>query len=99
MIWKKNSYKEGLKHNEIISNVFKNSYKNIEFDMVGSFRRKNKDMGDIDILIKDDDTINLNNIIEDLKNHTILLKHLQMEKNLWEFAKLIIFLQEELIFY
>ena len=40
MIWKKEFYKEGLKHNEIISNVFKNSYKNIEFDMVGSFRRK-----------------------------------------------------------
>lgn len=69
-------YKEGLKHNEIISNVFKNSYKNIEFDMVGSFRRKNKDMGDIDILIKDDDTINLNNIIEDLKKSNYIIETL-----------------------
>lgn len=69
-------YKEGVKHNEIISNVFKNSYKNIEFDMVGSFRRKNKDMGDIDILIKDDDTINLNELIEELKKSNYIIETL-----------------------
>tara|TARA_B110000003_G_C16628610_1_gene525797 strand:- start:1023 stop:2117 length:1095 start_codon:yes stop_codon:yes gene_type:complete len=69
-------YKEGLKHNEIIKNVLKKNNNNIEFDMVGSFRRKNKDMGDIDILIKDNDTINLNNIIEELKESNYVIETL-----------------------
>ena len=69
-------YKEGLKHNEIIKNVLKKKYKNIEFDMVGSFRRKNKDMGDIDILIKDNDIINLNNIIDYLKESNYVIETL-----------------------
>lgn len=73
---KKIPYKEGKNHNEIISNVLKKNYKNIEFDMVGSFRRKNKDMGDIDILIKDDNTINLNNIINDLKQSNYIIETL-----------------------
>ena len=54
----------------------------LKFDMVGSFRRKNKDMGDIDILIKDDDTINLNNIIEDLKKSNYIIETLANGKNL-----------------
>jgi DNA polymerase/3'-5' exonuclease PolX len=69
-------YKEGVKHNDIITNVLIKNYNNIDFDMVGSFRRKNKDMGDIDILIKDDDTINLNSIIEELKNSNYILETL-----------------------
>ena len=69
-------YKEGLQHNKIITSVLKKNYNNIEFDMVGSFRRKNKNMGDIDILIKDDDTINLNSIIEELKNSNYILETL-----------------------
>jgi DNA polymerase/3'-5' exonuclease PolX len=69
-------YKEGLKHNEIIKNVLKKNNNNIEFDMVGSFRRKNKDMGDIDILIKDNDTINLNDIIQELKQSNYIIETL-----------------------
>ena len=69
-------YKEGLKHNEIIKNVLKKNNNNIEFDMVGSFRRKNKDMGDIDILIKDNDTIDLNNIIKNLKESNYVIETL-----------------------
>ena len=69
-------YKEGVKHNEIISKIFKKKYTNIEFDMVGSYRRKNKDMGDIDILIKDDDTINLNELIEELKKSNYIIETL-----------------------
>lgn len=69
-------YKEGVKHNEIISKIFKKKYTNIEFDMVGSYRRKNKDMGDIDILIKDDDTINLNELIEELKMSNYIIETL-----------------------
>ena len=69
-------YKEGVKHNKIISKIFKNKYTNIEFDMVGSYRRKNKDMGDIDILIKDDDSINLNELIEELKMSNYIIETL-----------------------
>lgn len=69
-------YNEGIKHNEIISKIFKNKNSNIEFDMVGSYRRKNKDMGDIDILIKDDDTINLNELIEELKKSNYIIETL-----------------------
>ena len=37
--------------------------------MVGSYRRKKKDMGDIDILIKNEDNIELNKIIDKLKEN------------------------------
>ena len=41
---------EGKQHYKSVKNMLDAS---IEFEFVGSFRRKNKDMGDIDILIKD----------------------------------------------
>ena len=40
---------EGKQHYTIVKNMLDTG---IEFEFVGSFRRKNKDMGDIDILIK-----------------------------------------------
>lgn len=40
---------EGKRHYKIVKNMLDAG---IEFEFVGSFRRKNKDMGDIDILIK-----------------------------------------------
>jgi DNA polymerase beta len=45
---------EGKRHYKIVKNILKNLYGDdgVEFEFVGSFRRKNKDMGDIDILIK-----------------------------------------------
>lgn len=65
-------YSEGILHNNIISKILKELYENIEFDMVGSYRRKNKDMGDIDILIKNDDDIELNKIINKLKEYNYI---------------------------
>jgi DNA polymerase beta len=45
---------EGKRHYKIVKNILKSLYGDdgVEFEFVGSFRRKNKDMGDIDILIK-----------------------------------------------
>jgi len=43
---------EGKQHYKSVKNMLDAS---IEFEFVGSFRRKNKDMGDIDILIKNKD--------------------------------------------
>jgi DNA polymerase/3'-5' exonuclease PolX len=40
---------EGKQHYTIVKNMLDTG---VEFEFVGSFRRKNKDMGDIDILIK-----------------------------------------------
>lgn len=62
-------YSEGILHYNIITKKLKELYTNIEFDMVGSYRRKKKDMGDIDILIKNEDNIELNKIIDKLKEN------------------------------
>lgn len=62
-------YSEGILHYNIITKILKELYTNIEFDMVGSYRRKKKDMGDIDILIKNQDNIELNKIIDKLKEN------------------------------
>ena len=49
--------------------------------MVGSYRRKNKDMGDIDILIKDIDGFKLNLLIDKLKEKGYLIESLANGKN------------------
>jgi len=59
-------YSEGVKHYNIINSIIKEISSNIEFEMVGSYRRKNKDMGDIDILIKENDTFQLKELINKL---------------------------------
>ena len=56
---------EGKQHYKVIKTMLKDKEGNeIEFEMVGSFRRKNKDMGDIDILIKKREGIVLRDIIK-----------------------------------
>ena len=52
---------EGKRHYKIVKTMLDTG---IEFEMVGSFRRKNKDMGDIDILIKKREGIVLRDIIK-----------------------------------
>ena len=69
-------YSEGTKHNEIITNTIKKIDDKIEFDMVGSFRRKSTDMGDIDILIKDTGNIKLNDIINKLIENNYIIETL-----------------------
>ena len=74
-------YKEGEKHYKLINNSIKSINKNIEFEMVGSYRRKNKDMGDIDILIKDIDGFKLNLLIDKLKEKGYIIESLANGKN------------------
>jgi len=57
---------EGKKHYKIIDTIFKKVYKDIEFELVGSYRRQNKDMGDIDILIKNRDDLNVKELVSEL---------------------------------
>jgi hypothetical protein len=35
----------GKKHHKIIENISKKTYKDLQFEVVGSYRRKNKDLG------------------------------------------------------
>ena len=44
---------EGRQHYKIVKKMLSDVKGDVEFEFVGSFRRKNKTMGDIDILIKD----------------------------------------------
>jgi len=74
-------YKEGEEHYKLINNSIKSINKNIEFEMVGSYRRKNKDMGDIDILIKDIDGFKLNLLIDKLKEKGYIIELLANGKN------------------
>jgi len=67
---------EGKNHYIVIDKIFKTIYNNIEFDIVGSYRRKNKDMGDIDILIKNTNNIDLKILITELKNKGYIIETL-----------------------
>ena len=71
-------YDEGKKHHKIINDCMKELYPNdtITFEMVGSYRRKNKDMGDIDILIKDNPVFNLNDFVSKLQEKNYLIENL-----------------------
>jgi hypothetical protein len=33
----------GKQHNKTLENIFKKTYKDLEFELAGSYRRKNKD--------------------------------------------------------
>lgn len=72
---------EGKKHYTLINKTLKKFNKEIEFEMVGSFRRKNKDMGDIDILIKNTSGIDLQNIIASLQESGYIQETLASGKN------------------
>lgn len=73
-------YAEGKKHYKIIQKTFSETCKDIEFEMVGSYRRKNKDMGDIDILIKNNNT-DLKEIISNLQSKGYIIETLASGKN------------------
>lgn len=72
---------EGKKHYKMIEKAIKGINKEIEFEMVGSYRRKNKDMGDIDILIKNRDGLDLKTIVGTLQTSGYLIESLASGKN------------------
>ncbi len=69
-------YNEGEKHYNIIKKHIHNYSNNIEFDMVGSYRRKKSDLGDIDILIKDENDFNLKDFIIKLNESNYIIENL-----------------------
>jgi DNA polymerase/3'-5' exonuclease PolX len=72
---------EGKKHYKIIDTIFKKVYKDIEFELVGSYRRKNKDMGDIDILIKNRDDLNIKMLVSELTDGGYIIETLASGKS------------------
>jgi DNA polymerase/3'-5' exonuclease PolX len=72
---------EGKKHYNIINKTFNKTYKDIEFELVGSYRRKNVDMGDIDVLIKNRPDLELKNLINELKSSGYIIETLANGKN------------------
>ena len=72
---------EGKKHFKLLDKTFKSIDKNLEFEMVGSYRRKNKDMGDIDILIKNKENLNLRMILTSLQSSGYIIETLASGKN------------------
>lgn len=71
-------YAEGMNHHKVISSKIDST---ITFEMVGSYRRKNKDMGDIDILIKNQDGFKLTSIVTKLKSSGYIMETLASGKN------------------
>jgi len=59
-------YAEAKKHDALFKKELHNINPDIEYQMVGSYRRKNKTSGDIDILIKDHPSFNLKNFIKSM---------------------------------
>jgi DNA polymerase beta len=72
---------EGHKHFKIVHKILNNLYKDIEFEFVGSYRRKNKDMGDIDILIKNRPGLVLKDIIKQLEETSYIIEKLALGNN------------------
>jgi DNA polymerase/3'-5' exonuclease PolX len=72
---------EGKKHYKIIDTIFKKVYKDIEFELVGSYRRQNKDMGDIDILIKNRDDLNVKKLVSELTEGGYIIETLASGKS------------------
>ncbi len=72
---------EGKQHYKIIKKAIHDIDQEATFDMVGSFRRKNKDMGDIDILIKDNSKFNLKTFISNLMRANYIIEVLASGKN------------------
>jgi len=69
---------EGKQHYKSVKNMLDAS---IEFEFVGSFRRKNKDMGDIDILIKNKGGIVLKDIIKRFVDEKYVIEKLALGNN------------------
>ena len=72
---------EGHNHLKIVKKILNNLYKDIEFEFVGSYRRKNKDMGDIDILIKNRPGLVLKDIIKQFEDTSYIIEKLALGKN------------------
>jgi DNA polymerase/3'-5' exonuclease PolX len=72
---------EGKKHYKIIDTIFKKVYKDIEFELVGSYRRQNKDMGDIDILIKNRNDLNIKKLVSELTTGGYIIETLASGKS------------------
>ena len=72
---------EGRQHFKIVQKILNNLYSGIEFEFVGSFRRKNKDMGDIDILIKNRDGLVLKDVIKQLEDKSYMIEKLAQGNN------------------
>jgi DNA polymerase beta len=72
---------EGRKHFKIVDKILKSLDKDIEFEFVGSYRRKNKDMGDIDILIKNKQGLVLKDIIKQLEGSGYIIEKLALGNN------------------
>ena len=74
-------YKEASHHNKFIGKILKKMGKEIDYCMVGSFRRKNKTVGDIDILIKNHDKFNLKDFIKALEDEGYIIESLASGAN------------------
>lgn len=74
-------YKEASKHNKYIAKKLKEIDKTIEYCMVGSFRRKNKMIGDIDILIKNHPKLKLKDFITKMQEEGYILEVLASGAN------------------
>ena len=72
---------EANKHNTFIKKTLTKINKNIEFEMVGSYRRNLKTTGDIDILIKYDPEFNLKIFIENMISSGYIKETLANGKN------------------
>lgn len=62
-------------------NIIKKQLNNVEFEMVGSYRRGNKDIGDIDILIKNNDNLQFKKVIDKLTDEGYIVEKLSSGKN------------------
>jgi DNA polymerase/3'-5' exonuclease PolX len=74
-------YKEASMHNKYIAKKLKEVDKTIEYSMVGSFRRKNKMIGDIDILIKTHPKLKLKDFIQKMQAEGYILEVLASGAN------------------
>lgn len=72
---------EGKQHLKIVGKILNTLYSGIEFEFVGSFRRKNKDMGDIDILIKNRKGLVLKDVIKQLEDKSYIIEKLAQGNN------------------
>lgn len=72
---------EGKEHYKIIKKAIKQIDKEATFEMVGSYRRKAKDMGDIDILINNDKSFDLKAFIANLQKSGYIVETLASGKN------------------
>lgn len=72
---------EGKQHFKFIKEAIKHIDKDATFEIVGSYRRKAKDMGDIDILIKDSAKFDLKALISDLQEEEYIIEVLAAGKN------------------